>query len=66
MADDDKKALVRILKQADRDLQTARELLRSAIQSGGEALSTKVILSRLQAATVALESVDEADAKAGV
>lgn len=56
------KAIVRTLKQVDRDLQTVRELLRAGIQSGGEDVATADISTRIKAALTTFETIA---AKAG-
>lgn len=58
----DNKAAVRALKQVDRDLMTVRELLRAGIQSGGEAIATADISTRIKAALTTFETIA---AKAG-
>lgn len=60
--DTDNKALIRALKQVDRDLMTVRELLRAGIQSGGDRLHTGDILARLKAATTTFDTITKAGA----
>lgn len=55
MADTDQ--TVRTLKQVDRDLMTARELVRAAIKTEGKTVATAVIVSRLEAALESLKTL---------
>lgn len=51
-------ATVRALKQLDRDLMTARELVRAAIRTGGETVVWPLIEGRIKAALAACPKVE--------
>jgi hypothetical protein len=53
---DANKTLVRALKQIDRDLVTARELIRGAIATSGQTVMITPIADRLKAALSAFEA----------
>lgn len=58
MSDDEKnKAILRALKQADRDLVTARELIRGAIATKGETVLTAIIVQRVESALAGLKTI---------
>lgn len=48
---------IKTLRQVDRDLQTARELLRHEIQAGGQTVDIPAISVRIQAAQMALAKI---------